>query len=77
MEKFYKITKDQADLIGRFEYAQNKVIDPFVGEQNDGTYLVSEYMYELLKERDEIKKVDFSKCELITKEELDTKETSI
>lgn len=75
MEKYYKITKEQAALIGKFEYATNQAIDPFVGEQKDGNYLVSEFMYELLKERSEIKKVDFTKCEKITKEELDTKET--
>ena len=74
MEKFYKITKDQANTIGRFEYAPYQMLDPFVGEQEDGTYLISEAVYELLKNRDEIKKIDFSKCELIEKDKLKTKE---
>ena len=74
MENFYKITKNQADLIGRFEYAPHQMLDPFVGEQEDGTYLISEKMYELLKNRDEIKQIDFSKCELIEKTKLKTKE---
>lgn len=77
MERFYKITKEQSNLIGRFDYDPNKQIDPYVGEQKDGTYLVSEFMYELLKDRTEINKVDFTKCEKITKEQIDIKETPL
>lgn len=73
-EKFYKITKKEAELIGRFEYAPNQAIDPFVGEQEDGSYLVSETVYELLKDREEFKKVNFEGKETISKENLDTKE---
>jgi len=65
MENYYKITKEQANLITYFEYAKNEAIDPFAGEQKDGTYLISESMYKLLKQNDNIKKVDFTKCPLI------------
>lgn len=29
MENFYKITKAEAELIGKFEYAPNQIFDPF------------------------------------------------
>lgn len=77
MENYYKITPEQAALIGKFEYAKNQAIDPFVGEQKDGTFLVSEQVYEMLKERSELKKVDFSKLTKVPKENLDTKESTI
>lgn len=73
MENYYKITKDDAAFIGNFEYASGKAIDPFVGEQNDGSYLISEKMYALLKEHEKFSKIDFEKKELISKEQLDTK----
>ena len=73
MAKYYKITKDQAALIGKIMYAENRQFDPFVNEQTDGTYLVSDDMYNLLKERDEIKKVDFTKRPLIEKKSIDSK----
>lgn len=73
MENYYKITKAQADLIGKFNYSSFEAIDPFVGEQQDGTYLVSEKVYTLLEERPEIKKVDFTKCEKISQAQLNTK----
>ncbi len=73
METFYKITPGQAALIGKFEYAPNQFIDPFVNEQKDGTFLVSDFIYQLLKERSEIKKIDFTKLDAITKVQVDSK----
>lgn len=75
MENYYKITPAQAALIGRFNYSSFEAVDPFVGEQKDGSYLVSEKIYNLLKERVEIKKVDFTKLSLIdeTKAKADAK----
>ena len=64
-KNFYKITKAEAFLIGRFEYLPNKMVDPFMGEQKDGTYLVSEKMYKLLNQNPNFQKVDFTKLELI------------
>jgi hypothetical protein len=61
MENFYKITKAQADLLGRFEYQKNFAFDPYCSEQKDGTFLVSEEMYLKLKENSIIKKIDFTK----------------
>ncbi len=75
METFYKISKENAELIGRFMYDQHKMFDPFVNEQKDGTYLVSSDMYELLKQRAEIIKVDFTKLALIDKLAIDSKIT--
>lgn len=61
MENFYKITKEQADLIGKITYAKNQMFDPYCGETEDGYYLVSETMYQMLKDRSEFTKVDFTK----------------
>lgn len=65
METFYKITKEQASIIGVINYAIGKQFNPFVGLQKDGTYLVSSEMYKLLKTRAAIKRVDFTKLEII------------
>ena len=74
MENFYKITKAEAELIGKFEYAPNQICDPFCGEQMDGNYLVSEAVYKLLKDRAEFKKVNFSNKQLVGKDFLNTME---
>ena len=77
MENFYKITKEEAEAIGRFEYAPNKAFDPFVSEQNDGSYIASEEMYILLKEKEEFKKIDWTGKKTIEKNSLDTKSTEV
>ncbi len=77
MENFYKITPAQAALIGKFNYSSFEAIDPFVGEQKDGSYLISEKCYLLLQEHTKMKLIDFTKCELVSKEQLDPKETDI
>lgn len=68
---FYKITKEQAELIGKFDFGKNQKFDPFVGEQKDGSFLVSEKMYTLLKEHGALKKVDFKNKTTVTKQSLD------
>lgn len=77
MENFYKITKAQADLIGKFTFAPHQIVEPHVGEQKDGLFLISERVYEMLKKRDEFKKVDFSKFTKVPKENLDPKVTPL
>ena len=74
MENFYKITKAQASTLGKIMYAKNHQFDPFVSEQKDGTYLVSEKMVLLLKTT--LSKVDFTKRPKITKEQIDAKDTT-
>lgn len=73
MENFYKISKAQADLLGRFEYATNQAFDPYCSEQKDGNYLVSEQIYILLKTRMEFQKIDFTKQQKIDEAKVDTK----
>lgn len=68
---FYKITKEQAELIGKFDFGKNQKFDPFVGEQKDGSFLVSEKMYTLLKEHGALKRVDFKGKTTVTKQSLD------
>lgn len=63
---FYKITKEQAELIGLFEYEPNKVFNPFVGEQVDGCFIIEKSMYDLLKDTEQFKKIDFTKVKTIT-----------
>lgn len=69
---YYKITKEQADLIGKIMYAEDRMFDPYVGEQKDGTYIVSEEMYQIMKDHTDFKKVDFSKKTPITENEVKT-----
>lgn len=73
---YYKITKAEADLLGRFEYAPNEAFDPYCSEQKDGTYLVSENVYERLKAHPKFQAVDFSKATKINTAQLDTKPVS-
>ena len=35
MENFYKITKEQAELIGKIQYGKWEMFDPFVGDQKE------------------------------------------
>ena len=58
---YYNITKAQANSIGYFEYAPNQAIDPFAGEQADGSCVISEKVYNLLKDHPKMKVVDFTK----------------
>ena len=73
MENYYKITKEQAYLMGKLSYEKNKEFNPYVGEQKDGSFLVSERMYILLKERSEFKKIDFTKQIVLSKAAIDLK----
>ena len=73
MENFYKITKGEAELIGVILYEENKEFNPFVGEQTDGTFLISEKMYELLKNTEQFQRVNFSEKQKISSVNLDNK----
>lgn len=74
MENFYKITKSEATQIGYFEYASNQAIDAFAGEQKDGSYIISETVYQLLKDHPKFKEIDFNKKEKVSQENLQPKE---
>jgi len=73
VENFYKITKAQAETLGKFIYSPGEGFDPFCNEQKDGMFLVSEKMYLKLKELSQIKKIDFTKLSLIEKTSINTK----
>ena len=79
MENYYKITKAEADLLGRFEYERGKAFDPYCSEQKDGTYIVSETMYLILKNNDNFKTVNFKSKTKVdeTKVKADVKVTDI
>lgn len=66
MEKFYKISKKEASEIGRFFYSENEMFDPFVGEQVDGSYIVSETIFIKLQDNENLKKINFKSKKLIT-----------
>ena len=59
-EKYCEITKQEADLIGKFQYETGRGFDPFCGLQVNGNYIISNTMYEKLKYRQEFSLVDFS-----------------
>lgn len=73
MSNFFKITKADAANLGAFDYAPHQAFDPFCSEQKDGTYLVSEEMYNLLFLEENFQKVDWSKKFLIAEKDIDTK----
>lgn len=77
MNTFYKISKEDADKVGYFEYSGGNAFSPFCAEQNDGTYLVSCSLVEELKDNENILKADWSKMTIIDETEIDTKEVSM
>ena len=77
MEKFYSITPAQAALIGKFTFAENQAVDPFVNEQEDGNFLMSEDLYKKLKHLPEFKKFDWSGIAKIDKDKIKTKDKGL
>ena len=77
MNTFYKISKLDANKVGSFEYETGYEFNPFCSEQVDGTYLVSVDLVEQLKDNENIKKVDWTKLEVINKTQINTKITNI
>jgi len=61
----YKITRQIAELIGRFEYAQNQWFDPFACEQEDGTFLVGKNVIQQLKDHPKVKLVNWDEVQII------------
>ena len=73
MNTFYKISKLDANKVGIFEYETGYEFNPFCSEQVDGTYLVSVDLVEQLKDNENIKKVDWTKLEVINSTQINTK----
>ena len=73
MNTFYKISKLDANKVGSFEYEVGYEFNPFCSEQVDGTYLVSVDLVEQLKDNESIKKVDWTKLEVINSTQINTK----
>ena len=61
---YYKITKTIAELLGEFNH-NGLNFSPFVREQTDGCYLVSSDIYEILKDSEQFKKVNWDELETI------------
>jgi hypothetical protein len=74
MNTFYKISKEDADKVGYFEYSGGNAFSPFCAEQVDGTYLVSCTLVNQLKDNENIIKADWTKMTVINEEQIDTKE---
>lgn len=77
MNTFYKISKEDADKVGYFEYQNGSAFSPFCAEQVDGTYLVSCSLVEQLKYNANILKANWKSMDVIDETEIDTKEVSI
>lgn len=73
MEFFYKITKENAEIVGYFQYPVDCAFNPFCAEQVDGTFLVSVSLVERLKDNSNIQKVDWSSMEIIPASESNLK----
>jgi hypothetical protein len=77
MNTFYKISKEDANKVGTFEYEIGYEFNPFCGEQVDETYLVSIDLVEQLKDNENIKKIDWTQLEVIDETQIDNKYKSI
>ena len=62
----YKITRQIADLIGRFEHSPNQWFDPYTCEQEDGTFVVNEDVIRRLKEHPKVSLVNWDEVQVIT-----------
>jgi hypothetical protein len=77
MNTFYKISKEDANKVGSFEYEVGYEFNPFCSEQVDETYLVSVNLVEQLKDNENIKKVDWSQLEVIDETQINNKEITL
>lgn len=85
MEELIKISKEVAASINRLTYVDpitgcSCEINPLVGEQKDGAYLMDKKTYlkamEVSGVKEIFEKIDFNSFEKITKEESDLKTES-
>ena len=74
MNTFYKISKEDANKVGYFEYEGGNAFSPFCSEQVDGTYLVSCSLVEQLKNNKNIMKADWAVMTVIDETEINTKQ---
>ena len=77
MNTFYKISKEDANKVGSFEYKTGYEFNPFCNEQVDETYLVWVDLVEQLKDNENIKKVDWSQLEIIDETQINNKEITL
>jgi plasmid replication initiation protein len=73
MNTFYKISKEDANTVGYFEYSEGSAFSPFCAEQVDGTYLVATSLVEELKDNENILKVDWTSMTIIDESQIDNK----
>jgi hypothetical protein len=77
MENYYKISKTDANKVGKFEFGNGEMFDPFCSEQVDGTYLVSVDLVERLSENENIQKVDWKQLTIINQSQINTKQVEL
>lgn len=61
----YKITRQIADLIGRFEHSPSEFFDPYTCEQEDGTFVVNEDIIQRLKGHPKVSLVNWDDVQKI------------
>lgn len=57
---FTGLTKSEADTIGEFEFSTGNVFSPYGRKWSNGNYTISKDMYDLLKDTEQFKKIDWS-----------------
>jgi hypothetical protein len=57
--RFCKNTREEANLIGSFQ-TETGTFNALEGEQEDGTFAVTEPQYEALKNTEQFKRIDWS-----------------
>lgn len=77
MGNFYKISKIDANKVGKFEYENGQMFYPFCSEQVDGTYLVSVDLVNLLVNNENIQKIDWTKLTVINSFQINTKQVEL
>lgn len=74
MSKFYKITLEEINNVGRFHTVNEKLYDLQTCEQEDGSFIVSEDTYNSIKD---IASIDFSSKQMVKEKDLQHKKFNI
>ena len=71
--RYYKITPQEADLIGSFVCPDGSVFEPKAGEQMDGSFIVGEDKYNDLIDTEQFLRINWNEKTLIEQTDLNPK----
>jgi hypothetical protein len=73
MEQFYKISKQEADQIGTFIFSDSVFINAHVGEQVDGSFIISKNCIDIIKNHERVVGINFDSKNTYTLDDLNFK----